>query len=381
MGAGLRSAINRIAYVDLYGRLCTIAPDGSRARTLSDAGLRFQFPAWSPDGQYLAAIGARAGGAGVFRFRDRSGLFRGADPQELYFGQVQAPLYLYWAPDSSRLAFLVGYPQSIALYLSPLPGQRESQLIETGQPFFWSWMPDSAYLLIHTGGMGPTARLNFIDQDGEDWGQALAEPGYFQAPAISADGRYWAFAALDAHGRSRLVVEHHTSGERLVVPHVGAVALGWQPRAERLAFISPQESARHFFGALQFLELPSGRVDTLIGEQVLAFFWSPDGRYLAYFTLSSGRGRGGALLLDLWALDMTTHRRSRLLTFQPPGYFVDQFLPIFDQYAHSHRLWSPDSRALVLPLFENDTLQIGVVDLDGRLTYLAQGMMPSWSQN
>lgn len=377
----MRNAINRIAYVDLHGRLCTIAPDGGRPRTLSAAGLRCQFPAWSPDGQFLAAIGSRPGGAGVYRFRDRSGFFRDADPQELYFGQVQAPLYLYWAPDSSRLGFLVGYPQSIALYLSPPPGQQESQLIETGQPFFWSWMPDSAYLLIHTGGMGRAARLSFIDQDGEDWGQALAEPGYFQAPAISADGRYWAFAALDAHGRSRLVVEHHTSGERLVVPHVGAVALSWQPGAERLTFISPQESAQHFFGALQFLELPSGRVDTLIGEQVLAFFWSPNGRYLAYFTLSPSRGPGGALLLDLWILDAAENRRRRLFAFQPPGYFVDQFLPIFDQYAHSHRLWSPDSRALVLPVLENGALQIAVAGLDGRLTYLAQGVMPSWSQN
>lgn len=376
-----RRQVNRIAYINLDGRLCTINSDGDDERQLSEPGAVFQFPAWSPDGRFIAAIGSEPGGAGVYRFRDRDGRFRGPDQQEIYFGQVQAPLYLYWSPDSTRLGFLVGYPQSIALYLSPLKGQRESQLIETGQPFFWTWMPDGAYLFIHTGGMGEKARLNFIDQDGDDWGKNLAAPGYFQAPAISDDGRYWAFAQLDGHQHSQLVVEHHTTGDRVVIPHTGAVAMGWQPSAARLAFINPDESAQHFFGPLHVLEMDTGRVDCMVDEQVLAFFWSPNGRYIAFFTLAPQRTPLGPIRLDLHVLDPTRGRADHLCRFEPAPYFVNEFLPIFDQYAHSHRLWAPDSEALLLPVVEGRTPWLMVIGLDGRHQRVAPGIMGSWSQN
>lgn len=372
--------VNRIAYVDEYGRLCTIAPDGKQPRSLTEVGLRFQFPTWAPNGKYLAAIGSEPGGMGVYRLRDSDGRFWSADQTELFYGQVQAPLYLYWAPDSSRLSFLVGYPQSIGLYLSPRKGQRESQLIETGQPFFWQWMPDSAYLFIHTGGMGHEARLNFIDQDGEDWGADVAAPGYFQAPAIAADGRYWAFAECDVRGRSRLVVEHHTTGDRLTLPHEGAVAMSWQPGGAHLAFITPDESAQHYFGPLHLLTAPSGAVRCVVDEQVLAFFWSPNGRYLAYFTLAASALHDG-YHLALRLLDVENGRGRLLTVFRPPPFFIDEFLPIFDQYAHSHRLWSPDSDALVLPMMDNGRARVVVVTLDGACEAIATGVMPFWSQN
>lgn len=381
MFSSLRRRLNRITYIDLDGRLCTVNPDGTDQRCLSGMEATYQFPTWSPDGKRIAAIGRDGGGGGVFLFRERGGLFTNTERQEVYYGQVQTPLYLYWAPDSSRLAFLVGYPQSIALYLSPERNDQESQLLETGQPFFWSWMPDGAYLFIHTGGMGEKARINFIDQEGGDWGQHLAVPGYFQAPAISSDGRYWAFAELNRRGQSRLAVEHHTTGERVTVPHEGAVAMSWQPGTSRLAFISPDETAQHFFGPLQMLELPSGRASCLINEQVLAFFWSPEGTQLAYFTLSESRAAGNTLMLDVKLLDAASGTVRHLATFRPPRFFVDHFLPIFDQFTLSHRLWSPEGDALVLPVLHRDQLLIEVVELSGRREPVAEGIMPSWSHN
>lgn len=376
----LRARLNRIAFVDLHGRVCTIDPDGRSPRCLSENGIRFQFPVWSPDGRQIAAIGASPGGSGVYSFGVGRGLglLRTIGMTELYYGQVQAPLYLSWSPDSSRLGFLVSYPQGIGLYLAPCDGRHESRLIETGQPFFWDWMPDSAYLLIHTGGMGAQARLNFIDQDGEDWGQDLAHPGYFQAPAISDNGRYWAFAQRDERGQSHLVVEHHVSGDRVGVPHEGAIAFAWQPGEERLAFISPEESARHFFGPLNLLEMPGGRITCLMDQQVLAFFWSPGGRYLAAFTLATMLMRD-VFTLDVWLIDTRHGTRRKLTTFLPPPYFVNEFLPIFDQYARSHRLWSAAGDTLLLPFLDGSVPSIALLDLDGNVTLLAEGTMPSWS--
>ena len=48
---------SRIAFVTLEGQLATVQPDGSDLVLLTrgDSEL-FRFPAWSPDGQNLAAV-------------------------------------------------------------------------------------------------------------------------------------------------------------------------------------------------------------------------------------------------------------------------------------------------------------------------------------
>ena len=47
-------------------------------------------------------------------------------------------------------------------------------------------------------------------------------------------------------------------------------------------------------------------------------------------------------------------------------HFVSQLLPYFDQYALSHRLWSPDSASILLPLVDaSGRDQVVVVPADG----------------
>jgi hypothetical protein len=56
-------------------------------------------------------------------------------------------------------------------------------------------------------------------------------------------------------------------------------------------------------------------------------------------------------------------------------------LPYFDQYALSHRLWSPDSASILLPLVDtNGRTQLVAVpadDTDGRP--IADGVSGFWS--
>jgi TolB protein len=60
--------------------------------------------------------------------------------------------------------------------------------------------------------------------------------------------------------------------------------------------------------------------------------------------------------------------------------FVSQFLPFFDQYALSHRLWSPDSSALVLPARVEGASQIMLFPADGgEPRPVAPGSMAFWS--
>lgn len=64
------SPLNRIAYIDLEGRLFTVAPDGTDARLLSESNRVFQFPAWSPTAPYIGeSLHAGAGIDGRLELR------------------------------------------------------------------------------------------------------------------------------------------------------------------------------------------------------------------------------------------------------------------------------------------------------------------------
>jgi TolB protein len=248
-------------------------------------------------------------------------------------------------------------------------------LASTGQPLFWAWSPSGDRLLIHTNINTPAARLAFLDPTTAYLGENMAQPGAFQAPGIAPDGRFWAFA-------------------------------------NQLAFISPAVSVQRFYGPLRLLDIANKAVDTLVEATVLAFFWAPDGQKIAYFTLAetlspapnlasptangrtngiyrpthSGLQAGGqatrleALLLDLGVVNISTRQQRKLATFEPDTYFINQFLPFFDQYALSHRLWSPASDALVLPAVTGDISRISVVTIAGGSPQpLAEGHMAFWS--
>ena len=61
--------------------------------------------------------------------------------------------------------------------------------------------------------------------------------------------------------------------------------------------------------------------------------------------------------------------------------FAAQVLPYFDQYALSHRFWSPDGRSIALPLAADDgTAGIVVIPADGgATTRIADGVAAAWS--
>lgn len=385
------NAINRIVYVDSEGQVATIAPDGSEQRQISDTAVRFQFPAWSPTGEYVAALGGRS----LFRLTDA------AKPElvELYNSRSQNPFYFYWSPDGRYLTFLVNHPSGIGLHLAPSSGESASRLLATGSPFYWDWRADSTQILIHTGLTGENARLALLDVENGTIGPDVAAPGLFQAPDISRDGRYWAYAERDGSGNSWLVIANGQTGEVQRQRHAGLVALGWSPTADQVAFISTGENRMEFTGPLRLMDAETGETTLLSRKPVAAFFWSPDGRYLAAISLNQGlnedivEGNGRHVLakfnaqrhpdinLNLTLIEAATGDSRRLTTFQPSVIFITQFLPFFDQYALSHRIWSPDSSAIVLPVVNGRASQITVIPINGDSHRpIAEGDMPFWSQ-
>ena len=64
------------------------------------------------------------------------------------------------------------------------------------------------------------------------------------------------------------------------------LALAWNPQGDQLAFVAPPDSAETgSFGPLHLIDATTGAERVLVEDFVLAFFWSPDGRQIAYLTL------------------------------------------------------------------------------------------------
>lgn len=384
----------RLAFITPTGQVATINPDGSAMRTLTTEGF-FQFPAWSPDGATIAAIGNDGVAGGIYLLEDRVSV----SPTVIYRSVAERPFYLYWAPDSARLAFLANHPQSgIALHIASRSG---SSLLAQGSPFYWQWTANSQSLLIHSGFIGSQARLGFTSRVRDTLTENLAAPGRFQPPGISSSERFIAFAELQGE-RSVLVLRNNPAINpapvRRELRHDGLVALSFSPKDELLAFIHPETLAPHFFGPLKLLDAETGTLERLTETSVLAFFWSPDGRYLAYLTPTVAPSDRVARLavhhtdtlaplqaqpiqLDLLVVDIRTLQQRFIASFAPSPLWLQQFLPFFDQYALSHRVWSPASDALAFPVIDLETLslQVAVFTLAGEVQLLAAGDTPFWS--
>ena len=397
----------RIAFINPEGRLATIAPDGSSLRVLSEAG-RFQFPAWSPNGGMIATIAADADGAAVYVLPDEEN----AAPAELYRSANEPPIYLYWSPGGETVSFTANRSGedgggTLGFHLAPLEGS--SRLLATGNPFYWDWSADGESVFVHTGFVGEGARLEFLDVGGVDAGTGAAEnlapPGFFQVPGISPSGRFVAYAKRDELGGGRVVVRGNPRGdgadeaaEEAVreVPHQGLAALGWSPTEDVLAFSAPPAAARSFYGPVRLLDAETGELTTLADDLSVAFFWSPDGRYLAYLSPEVGGGGGVASgptealvalqtqpqlpSLNVTVVEVPSGEVRLRTSFLPTPLFLGQFLPFFDQYALSHALWSPESDALVLPTFETGEPRLLVLPLEGEARTIAAGDTPFWSR-
>ena len=387
----------RVAFINPQGQLVTVAPDGKNERVLTPPTRRYQFPAWSPTGNEIAVIGVGAEG-GVFTVKDRAD----AELKTLYENPA---IYLYWSPDGEKVGFLASGEAGLELQVAG-SGAADTQKVTSGNPLYWQWSRDSERLLVHTG-VFEDSEIAFYTLGGRS-GQPLGTPGLFNAPGLSPSGRYLAYAELDS-GATRIVLRGNTEANaelRREVPYEGLAALSWSPAADQLAIMNPPAAVRLPYGPVRLLDAETGDLTPLINTTAVAFFWSPDGERVAYIAprrqndgqvtqsppaprLKVAGTRSGAApdvtniqaapLLELRVVNVKTGTDRLLLPFTPTPLFANQFLPFFDQYALSHRVWSPDSTALVLPLQSPDGPKVVVVPLSGEPSVLADGEMPFWS--
>ncbi len=394
------SVAGRIVVVDGAGLIRTMDAAGGSERAYALTGGPSQFPAWSPDGARLAVVGDQ--GAGLFVLED------GAEapspervPNPIYRSSEEPPFYLYWSPDGRQVTFLTSESDGLALRAAPADGSTPGGIVRRGAPMYWAWTAEDR-LLVHAGGDGPDAYVGELGLDGSEARRAAIVPGRFQAPGVSSDGlsRAYVISTEEPEPEIRsaaIVVEDSRDGSIRRVAVRGPTALGWGTGSQSLAFIAPREDSPVPLGPLELLDPTSTEPRTLLESDVIAFFWSPEGASIAALALPSdeprqvaSRGRlpasvdarptaeANTLQLVVLTADDGTVLVDRAVRLS--NTFNSQVLPFFDQYALSHRIWSPQGDALVLPLVGADgQAQISIVPVDGgEPRTIAEGEIAFW---
>ena len=237
---------------------------------------------------------------------------------------------------------------------------------------YWQWV-DPTRLIVHSGGGGGDAFAGEVGLDGAVAGSGPLETGSFRAPAISSDGRYVAFSGAGDGGTLSVTVASRDGSSRHDAPILGPPAFEFDPAGDTLAFTASAQSGAPVdlpIGPLRALDASTGAIRTLLDGSVVTFFWAPDGRTIAAVSVpqpadtkvasstpgpailarADGRAAATGVALRLTFVDVASGAVRSVRDLTLADLFINQILPYFDQYALSHRFWSPDSHSLVLPI-------------------------------
>ena len=369
--ASPEAPLGLIAYVGTDGNIYTIDRDGKHQTAItqdadqaSDPGQMenaYLYPTWAPDGKKLAFVGFDSHSSAGPQASLYTVSPDGNNRVTAFNSQDSFPFYLFWSPNSEQITFLATSADgmSLALFMAPAAGGA-SQIIGTGQPFYWDWSPDTKAIAVHTGGaasLNPDAHLALYELNGSIQRKEIQlNPGSFQAPAWSPAGDELVLTAENDAGEDELVLIGRAGIVKQVLTRLaGPAAFAWSPKGDRLAYTVPVEEDPSGL-TNQLILLDPAKSDSgkeVVKAVVVAFFWSPDSRKIAYLLFTPDKPETSQILaqsapgitLNVKVYDLDSGDTRQIATFSPTESF-QQVFPYFDQYQRSGTIWSPDSKNL-----------------------------------
>ena len=400
-----RDARIHVGDVDANGNGAT--PD---LRALTPPGMRCAWPTWSPDGASLAySAYPAAGGNGHGAFRviaqpvsGQAYTFLGDEGRVLGFRAhvdeqartiyvnepgtdaiaPHTPHYLIWSPDSRKIALIAQRLTGLSLLVANAHSAAAPVRLLDGGPLYFCWARDSRRILAHS------RELHYLLELGSPLAAQVpvVSLGYM-APSASPAGEFVALCAeISADSQALLAARLDGGSSEMIAEIDGATGFAWSPDGATLAVARDLDRATGYYGRLFLIDLATGDERLLLTESALSFFWSPDGNMIAYIA-PSRRAEGSVR----WAIaDIASGARRYLPDFTPSQEQLIMFM-FFDQYAQSHRVWSPDGRMLAFAgllgrrqardeLPDGASSSVFATDIaDGRVWPLGDGSLGVWS--
>ncbi len=330
-------------------------PGGAEGAAPSQSQSQARTAAWSTVGQWTAWSLASEDFDGVQEIRVHH---EGSVTNEVVSSALTA-FYLYPSPCGRRLSHLSPGPLGLELAVSDVY-TGELQVIERGQPLFWAWSADATRIAVHVGD-----RVLIVPVDGGAPTVITETAGSFVAPWWTPEGSvlYVEEGRIRSYGPDGVVIDLPVDAQ------TGRFAP--DPDGRRIAVVERVDGVP----SLVVVDLLTGDRHVVVeAERTAAFFWSPDGRRLAVLVLA-GRREFCWVVTD--GVDTV-----RLSPFRPGTAWLREVLPFFEQYAHSHAVWSPDGMALVAPALDADGSTEAIVQHAsgaGTPTHLAGARLAWWA--
>ena len=351
--------MNRIVYVGADGNIFTINPDGSDSKRLTgsvtarsmgsilaqpsgQSSVLHTWPTWSPDGGKIAVSRAVFEGeepqVSLFIIDADTGALNTIYENEAGASPIIAdsvPHYMYWSPDGTQLAFIASTPLALVLFVND---GDETVVVSSEGPLYFKWAEDGGSMVIHSRDELSRAVAPF---DAPASVLAPMDP-IFRAPDLSWDGKTTAYITSVGQGYGLLAGRADGSEAfRELMPVEAPAALLWSPVEDVVAVVDGARPGSPGYRRLR-LVYPDGREPiTLVEEPLAAFYWSPDGKQIAYIAIDVATRR------LVWKVVSTNGGEPWELVSFIPSQGMLTAISFFDQYAHSHSFWSSDGESLV----------------------------------
>ena len=392
--------VGSIAYVDVDGDIVVIdGSDFSHTGLTDDAGSsrRYQWPTWSTDNRLAYFAVAIEDSQQVTQAYITSPTL--SDAILAYTG-LETFNYAYWSPGNCPittscrdLAILLSSPARgmfVELVRAGLDPTVSLTAGVGGPPFYYTWSADGSQMLWQRN----NERFDVYDAVNDVIVSTLDQtPGAIFAPAWSpVDKRLLVGIMNDTQSTDLAIVDAESGTATILAEDFGGfVAFNWSPDGTQVAY---REATTNGFGPLYVVNDQGEQLVRSPGTGVIAFFWSPDSQKIAYLTLASPPGTFSAsnLLAQgtresvglAWSvMDVSTGDVVQYGQFFPTRELV-YMMQFFDQFAQSHRLWSPDSSHLVYGDIMDTGPVIKLLDttrIDSVPTTIAEGLIGIWSFN
>ena len=359
-----------IAYIGIDSNIFIydLAQQNSRQITTDGSAIRrYQWPTWSSDGRLayfccdLRSASSPLTNGYIVNTADGDAI------KQVFQGNAESVIYASWAPSSCGmncfdLMLLVNNVLNGSLYVQQVRdqgGAYSSRVLAQGQPFYFTWSPDSKRMAFHRNNRMIDVYSLDLEATIPDLQQRSS--GAFQAPAWSpVDDRILFGAPSVAGPTTDLIVATESNNLVIVESLTGFLSFLWSPDGNYIAYRAIDSNR---FGALFVVDAISGELIARTTSDVIAFFWSPDSQQIAYITPTAGTGAFSAhnsrsaripiqqnerarLSLDWSVLDLSNGVNRRLTSFVPTNEML-YLIQYFDQFAASHRIWSPSSTHLL----------------------------------
>lgn len=312
----------------------------------------YAWPTWSTNGQ-LAYFGVNTTTPPPYSL----GIFVQTVPDDavrVFDAEGEIFTYAYWSPEDCP----AGNCRDLAVLYTRRDGTLAVRRVRSqdmgadfsvedvaeGMPFYWDWSPDGQSMFWARY----NNELSIYDVASDSVIQTFDEvPGFQRAVDWSpVDDRLLATVGTDVR-ESSLVIFDGEQRITLAEELNGVVSFEWSPDGAQVAYTDDDR------GDLTIMAAQAGAEQISISGNVVGFFWSPDGSKIAYITLTregneqiAKRSAQNAPVIRWHVYNVASETSQRLASFLPSRDML-YYLQFYDQFARSHRLWSPDSRFIV----------------------------------